>query len=213
VIDVADRTLLLEYVPNGDLPASEQAGFSVGSSSARLHAHHFPTPGFLNDELEVVTPFASALEVLFEWVEAAFDGAAGRRLGTMVSAIRRLWDENAEQLDAVCRSPVLIHSDFKVSNLKWVPDEQQALILDWEFAWAGPSLFDIGQLLRWNPPPPFLRGFKRGYRANGGALPENWRHLAELLDLLNLVDFLNREPPDPVRNGDVARRIRQTLNG
>ena len=44
---------------------------------------------------------------------------------------------------------VLLHGDFKVSNLHWA-DSDELLVLDWEFAYSGHALMDVGQLFRWS---------------------------------------------------------------
>jgi hypothetical protein len=98
--------------------------------------------------------------------------------------------------------------------VKWLPEQEDVLILDWEFAWAGPALFDVGMMLRWRPPEPFIRGLELGLREDPGAsLPPDWRRLAELLDLFNLVGFLDHEGDRGRRDRDVLRRIHQTLGG
>jgi aminoglycoside phosphotransferase (APT) family kinase protein len=108
---------------------------------------------------------------------------------------------------------VLVHSDYKPANVKWLPDERDVLVLDWEFAWAGPPLLDAGMILRWGAPPAFVSGLACGYRASGGELPDGWRRTADLLDLFNLVGLLAMETSDPVREGDLLRRIEETLQG
>jgi Ser/Thr protein kinase RdoA (MazF antagonist) len=111
--------------------------------------------------------------------------------------------------DAAC-TPVLVHSDFKPTNVKWTHDAR-VLVLDWEFAWSGPALFDVGQLLRWDPPAEFVAGFAAGYRDAGGTLPEGWLETAMLYDLFNLVFFANDEANRPRRDRDVLARIDRTL--
>ena len=84
-------------------------------------------------------------------------------------------------------------------------------MLDWEFAYAGPALMDIGQLLRWNPPAPFVSGFIASYRRHGGVLPEGWERSSEISDLVNLVGLLAGAAPDSRQFCDVLRRIERTL--
>ncbi|MDE2291301.1 MAG: phosphotransferase, partial [Elusimicrobia bacterium] len=102
---------------------------------------------------------------------------------------------------------VLLHGDFKPSNLH--RSGEDLVVLDWEFAWAGPALMDVGQLLRWSPPAAFVAGFAAAYLAGGGVLPAGWRRLAELFDLFNLVGLL--EAPGKRRAADVSARVRRTL--
>jgi hypothetical protein len=83
-------------------------------------------------------------------------------------------------------------------------------VLDWEFGWSGPRLLDIGQLLRWQPPEAFARAFADGYRAGGGVLIEDWRRIAEAIDLGSLLfvfvhNALARATPD------LERRIAEII--
>jgi Phosphotransferase enzyme family len=210
VLDASDRVVLMRFVEHGPLPATEAAGRAVGATAAAIHGIRFDAPGLLDDTLRVRDPWASAVDGLREHVDALLGGGAGRRLGARAHDIRALWDRHEARLHAATRATVLVHSDFKPTNLKWTTDAR-ALVLDWEFAWAGPALFDVGQLMRWEPPAPFVAGFAAGYIDGGGTLPEGWRALARLLDLFNLVFFADDERSRPIRDRDVLDRIDTTL--
>ncbi len=170
----------------------------------------FEHAGLLNSELRVCEPWPSAIGGLREHVDAMLEGGAGAQLGTRARAIHRLWERYDGRMHDAAREAVLVHSDFKPTNVKWTPDDR-VLVLDWEFAWAGPALFDVGQLLRWDPPAPFVEGFVGGYRDRGGALPADWQDLVLLFDLFNLVFFANDPQRRPIRDRDVLARIDRTL--
>jgi aminoglycoside phosphotransferase (APT) family kinase protein len=104
----------------------------------------------------------------------------------------------------------LLHGDFKVSNLHRA-DDGALLVLDWEFAFAGPALCDIGQLLRWQPSALLEGAFAEAYRAGGGVLGEGWRRAADTLDLANLIGLLARGHGDALRVADLVERIRATV--
>jgi aminoglycoside phosphotransferase (APT) family kinase protein len=208
VLDVSDSALLMRFVPHGPLPATEDAGRAVGATAAAIHATRFAHAGMLDDELQVRDPWHAAVDGLREHVDMLLDGGAGHRLGARTIAIRALWNRHAVRMRE--GPPVLVHSDFKPTNVKWTPDAR-VLVLDWEFAWAGPALFDVGQLLRWDPPPAFVAGFAAGYCDAGGSLPDDWRTTAMLLDLFNLVFFANDAAIRPRRDSDVLDRIDRTL--
>ena len=87
-------------------------------------------------------------------------------------------------------SPVLLHGDFKPSNVCWGNDDR-LLVLDWEFSYAGPGLMDIGQLCRWGIAQPFRRSFETNYIKSGGRLPKNWEQRSSSFDLVNLVVLLS----------------------
>jgi hypothetical protein len=212
VIDGDERALLLEYVPHVELPASIEAARAVGRAAAAIHRHRFPTSGPLDDGLRVIDPFPSALDGLRAWGDTALAGPAGRRLGDDAGRIARRWDREDALLRSVCARPCLVHADFKPANVKWLPERREVLVLDWEFAWAGPALFDLGQFLRWGAPEPFVAALAAAYAEAGGDLPDGWRRAAELLDLFNLVGFLDSEDTRPIRDRDVLARIATTLS-
>jgi aminoglycoside phosphotransferase (APT) family kinase protein len=85
-------------------------------------------------------------------------------------------------------------------------------VLDWEFAFSGPPLFDVGNMLRDPRPPAFAEAFVAGYRDAGGELPPGWRRLARALDLFSLADFLTR-PPDHRYFARSVARIRELIGG
>ncbi len=85
------------------------------------------------------------------------------------AGILRLLEREAPSMRLVAGAPCLVHGDFKVSNLHRAVDGR-VLVLDWEFAYAGAALADIGQLLRWDPPDAFVNGFTEAYVEAGGVL-------------------------------------------
>jgi aminoglycoside phosphotransferase (APT) family kinase protein len=106
-------------------------------------------------------------------------------------------------LDALPNESRLVHSDFNPKNLLaehrvdgWVV----TAVLDWEFAFSGHPLVDVGNLLRFRAdyPPAFADGFEAGYRAEGGALEAGWQAAAGALDMFALADLLTRGPDSPL---------------
>ena len=201
VIDGDGRRLLMEYVPHEELPGTRAGGERVGAAAATIHRHTREQAGLLDAQLDVAEPFTSAWDGLREYAEQR---APDER-------ILALWDEHDAEIRAACAQPVLVHADFKPANIKWLPDKRDVVVFDWEFAWSGPALFDVGQLLRWGVPPAFEQGFAESYRAGGGVLPDNWQRISALLDLVNMVAFLERAGERPRRDADVRARIDKTL--
>jgi hypothetical protein len=91
-------------------------------------------------------------------------------------------------------------------------------VLDWEFAYAGSVLSDIGQILRWSPPEVFIDAFAETYSANGGHLVEDWRRSAATFDLVNLAGLLvnthqsGKDVNRATGAHDVQRRVEETLD-
>ncbi|MBL9087109.1 MAG: phosphotransferase [Planctomycetia bacterium] len=219
-LDAEARVMLLEFVAHEPLPATAEAGAAVGRVAAALHGLGFPTWGFFAPGTPSGTAPATlrpepthptALEALLAWADGALGGAAGARLGPrLAAAVRRAWDDGHAALARACASAAFVHGDFKPANLKWLPATREVLVLDLEFAWAGPALMDVGQLLRWEVPAAFVDAFAAAYVAGGGGLPDGWRRTADLLDLFNVVGLLDHPGDLPVRDADLLARARRT---
>ena len=94
-----------------------------------------------------------------------------------------------------------------------VRDGRIAGVLDWEFAFSGPPLNDIGIFVRHSQSLPrvYLERFARGYVEAGMPLPPDWLRLARLIDLLSLCYFLERPEDDPAVLRDIRPLIETTL--
>jgi hypothetical protein len=200
--------LLLEHVPHRELHDSVEQGRAVGAALAEIHARHFSHAGLLSAELTLRDSFGPELEQLeqygYEQLQRAGLAELAPRLRARLVSARAVLAELAQPF-------VLLHSDFKLSNLHWTQDDR-LLVLDWETAYAGPALLDIGQLLRWHPPEPFVHGFAQAYREHGGQLPSDWQRHAEAFDAINLAGLLIGSEPGSRRAQEVAARLRRTLH-
>jgi fructokinase len=110
----------------------------------------------------------------------------------------------------------LVHSDFGSRNIlvKCVNDRWMvAAVLDWEFAFSGSPLLDVGHFLRYEKKQLPLREpwFSSGFVEGGGSLCDDWRELARAVDLTGLCASL-AEPalPDDVTI-EILGLIRATL--
>ncbi len=110
---------------------------------------------------------------------------------------------------------MLVHGDYKGSNLLLQPAGRSYVVsgvLDWEFAHAGPALFDFAILLRHSDTmPAFEAGVIQGYRISGGKLSNGWKQTIRLLDFANLAGFLTGEAAAQ-RAADVAMLFETTMN-
>ena len=104
----------------------------------------------------------------------------------------------APQLAALGEENHLVHGDFGNRNVlvrkapgKWVV----SAVLDWEFAIAGSPLVDVGHFLRYETlsRPRVEPQFSRGFRDAGGTLPDDWRRLARVVDLMALCESLTHD--------------------
>jgi Ser/Thr protein kinase RdoA (MazF antagonist) len=124
--------------------------------------------------------------------------------------------ENALLLQAATGSRSLVHADYGGSNLLARQERGHfsiAAVLDWEFAFVGSSLFDLGNLFRyeWLLPNEFEAACLRGYVNHGGVLPSTWKKITKLLDLINICTFLQTPEPRGSLVEDMIFLIRWTL--
>ena len=180
-----------------DAVTCESAGFfdrETPESAQGLSEDH-------DKPLIVKDAWPSAIEGLFGWLRHILSGVnLARTLKTRVTSVIK---DAEPRLQAIVGPPVLVHGDFKPSNLL-VDETGLTAVLDWEFAHAGTYLSDVGQLLR-HPetlPPGFIETFLDTLGLDADAML-----LARTLDLVNLVDFLHKERDQPIMREAILRRI------
>jgi hypothetical protein len=208
VLEAGDDFLLLEHL---DLrPLVDSVGGLVGCALAEIHGVRYPTTGFLAADLSLAKPFPPDGFVGVEGYIRAMLEEAEPFLGPTLPASIRAYACSIEQ-DAIEASdgPVLSHCDFKVGNLH-LSSAGELVVLDWEFAWAGPRLLDVGQVLRWQPPEPFVTDFARAYVAAGGFLADGWRRVATAFDLGHMLGVYAHNAIMRSTD-DIPRRIADTI--
>ena len=188
-----------------DLTAIQQASHSAGATLAAIGAFKFERPGRLevaNDAggLAVGPKFIDGPDQIARLMDTFLVSAnCERRAGPKL--IQRLhdyawsWSSRMPDLEEV---PCLVHNDFGNRNIlvrqengKWVV----AAILDWEFAFSGSPLLDLGHFLRYERSSTPLREphFSHGFVEHGGQLPDNWREVARVVDLTGLIECLTHD--------------------
>jgi Ser/Thr protein kinase RdoA (MazF antagonist) len=156
-------------------------------------------------------------EGLRGWLGEMLAGRAGQRLGAaLTERLLRQIDRCADEVAPLIGQRALIHADYKDGNIlvRRDPDGWRVTaVLDWEFAFVGPSIFDLGSLLRREAtlPPGFADACVAAYRAEGGFAPPNWRRMTLLMDLINLCDFLNARRPRAAMLADITALVHSTV--
>jgi aminoglycoside phosphotransferase (APT) family kinase protein len=193
-------------------------GYDVGTVLARIGEHTFPKAGFFGPGLTVTEPFEGGSTSYLSGIEQYLAQERVRQqLGEVLfKQLEQFVNSNAEYLTEMAETPSLVHSDFKGINILVRQHSQRwkvAAVLDWEFAFAGTPLLDIGNMLRYEYlyPPEFETEFIRGFQDHGGTLPKNWKKMIKLLDLLNLCEFLNTETPRTAMIDEVKNLIMKTV--
>ncbi len=189
-------------------------GVALGRSLAGLEAVTPPgdrvTLGLLSETLGFTETFESVESSFLDLIGSSLrHGPAADRLGELAASLVSKLDVMARRLAAVDTWRGLVHGDYKFSNIL-VRDTRTAAVLDWEFACAFTPLLDVAIMMRHRDsfPPDYVAGFEDGH----GALPDDWRTLSRVIDLMNLVGFLNGPIDRPRLFQDVRERIAVTLS-
>jgi aminoglycoside phosphotransferase (APT) family kinase protein len=202
------------------LPSAElvQIARVCGQVAAGLSAHSFSSCGELGSNLKVVEEYGAPSRFIPALVHSALsDGLAGQRLGKPLSdALWHAVERRRSWLQELDGRYSLVHADYKRSNLLLArAGESWAVtaVLDWEFAFAGPPLVDVGLFLRAGDalPSGFREAFAAGYREAGGVLPAEWLRLSRLVDLLSQITFLNDSRDRPRIVAETTRVVQETV--
>lgn len=194
------------------------AGEAVGATLALLSAYTFPQAGFFAPDLSIAEPLPPPADACVAFVrESLADGRPAARLGKeLAQQLQALVAEHAPLLQAVDPTPRLTHCDYKAQNLlvrqhngRW----ETAAVLDWEFAAATSPLFDLGNLLRYSDrlPRAFEQGVIAGYTSGGCVLPPDWKRVIRLMDLVNLLTFLDTDDVGNPMIAEVVGLVRATV--
>jgi aminoglycoside phosphotransferase (APT) family kinase protein len=217
--------ILVEDILVGKAQADlAEVGYNIGVTLAAIGSSTFAHPGFFHDGLHLdgqaddVAEEGSVAEGYLAYLSSCiFPGKAERWLGAELTA--RLWSfvtEYAHLLQATAGSRSLVHADFGGSNLLAQKERgtfRIVAVLDWEFAFVGSSLFDLGNLFRyeWLLPDEFEAACLQGYVNHGGVLPPTWKKITRLFDLINICTFLQTPEPRGSLVEDMISLIRWTL--
>ena len=205
VLEFIDGISLRELRRRGDVKGVADASYDAGRWLPRLSAHSFQRSGRLSPDLDVVDdPLADAsLVEVIEYFAAA--PLFGQRIeASLLARMRDLARSHGDGRPGASGGIALVHGDFNSPNI-FVRQERGswrvAAILDWEFAFAGSMLCDIGNMLRYERPtkPRYEPHFSRGLIDGGWRAPDDWFLGARLADLPALCELLTREDvPDAI---------------
>jgi len=195
LFDWIDGSRLDLTIRDADNIAAEKIAEDVGAALARIHAVTFPSFGFFDAHLTVQGDFDLKGSGMRAYFGNVLKSDLGRmRLGAdLCDALLAFAEREASVLDTWQGAPCLTHGDCGGTNILVLDAAGNYALsgfIDWEFAFAGTPFFDLGNLLR--PPlgegPGFADALARGYLREGGTLPDNWRALASITDLLTWVE-------------------------
>jgi aminoglycoside phosphotransferase (APT) family kinase protein len=169
----------------------------LASVAARIHDLRFAQCGLLGLGPKVTEPFASYAAGTVGFMQSCLGNAnLQRRAGAdRCHRLHRCFAHRPD-LHEPSVTHQLCHSDFNQKNFLIRRNangrHQLAAVLDWEFAFSGSSVIDIGNLLRFEHESPAVESawFADAYRAAGGHLDKPWREQAFFADLLAQCAFL-----------------------
>jgi aminoglycoside phosphotransferase (APT) family kinase protein len=192
----------------------------AGAALAAVHAVHFDRFGFFDADLTVHGPIDLGSAGMCRYFHDALSQGLGReRLGAdCADALLAFAMRESAILDTWQGAPCLAHGDCGGTNIlvtRHGADWSVTGIIDWEFAFSGTPFFDLGNLLR--APLGRLSGFAdglvEGYRAAGGVLPDDWRALAAMTDLLAWVESAARPHASAEFLTSARQAIAETIAG
>jgi aminoglycoside phosphotransferase (APT) family kinase protein len=186
-----------------NLKAIQQASASIGKTLAAIGRFRFPAPGTLlareaslvlgNKFIEGPDPIPRLLDRFL--ASNTFQQRAGSKLVDQLHDF--IWSY-APILPSLQTDCSLVHNDFGNRNIlvrevngAWTV----AAVLDWEMAFSGSALLDVGNFLRYELDAAPLREpfFSRAFVEHGGLLPDNWKQVVKLIDLTGLVECLTHD--------------------
>lgn len=168
-----------------------------GQWLARIHQMRFETGGFFDINLNIPEPVANMSAHFWAYMTQCIQQQRVQtRMGTLATALSRQLSEYKKTLEA--QPNVLVHSDFNTKNIMLTCADGQwrvRAIMDWEFAYAGVGLCDLGNFLRFEEDVErsMRNCFIEGYQQNHTQpLIHHWRSRALWYDMTSLLSMLDR---------------------
>jgi Ser/Thr protein kinase RdoA (MazF antagonist) len=193
-------------LPAADPPLRRRLGEAVAGVLVLLATERMPRGGWFADARLEPQPFPAAGADPARWLEAHLGAPWFGRLPRAEREALRAVGRRARELAARGQRVALVHGDLNPKNLLVDPATGGVTgVLDWEFAYAGAPLADVGNLLRFETDPVFTGAVAGGYAERAPDVPADWVEVARALDLMALVDLAARPEATPVVDG--ARRL------
>lgn len=193
-------------LPAADQPLRRRLGEAVAGVLVLLATERMPRPGWFADARLDPEPFPPAATDPARWLDAHLGAPWYARLPRAERETLRAVAGRARELTAGGRRVALVHGDLNPKNLLVDPATGGVTgVLDWEFAYAGAPLGDVGNLLRFETDPDFTAAVAAGYVERAPDVPAGWLEVARALDLMALVELATHPDPNPVVDG--ARRL------
>lgn len=217
IMEWVDGKLLREIILTKNEKAITKSVFEVGQYLNVLRQIKFSHGGFFQENLQI-RPFDKEEEYLPYVLNLLQDKVVKSDLDSNLhNAVSKLVKNHSKLLSHEDEAN-LTHADYDPANImvreingEWCI----AAILDWEFAYAGTYLLDMGMMLRYSHKLPnfYEDSFINGIQSQGFTLPTGWKKQAKLMDLLCLLQLVHYNPVSerPKMNRDVVSLIADTV--
>lgn len=187
-------------LPAADEPLRRRLGEAVAGVLVLLATERMPRAGMFVDATLEPEPFPAGAGDQPAFLEAHlaapfFDALSSVELDSLRAVAR-----HARDVAAGTGRVALVHADLNPKNLLVDPATGGVTgVLDWEYAYAGAPLADIGNLLRFETDAVFGRTVADTYAERAPDVPPDWPEIARALDLYALIDLAARGvPANPV---------------
>ncbi|MCL2512352.1 MAG: aminoglycoside phosphotransferase family protein [Oscillospiraceae bacterium] len=150
------------------------------------------------------------------WYDCFLDDGTARALigEKMRERLRRLVSDKQKFISEINSYKSFIHCDFRPANML-ADEHSQVFFVDWESAWRGHTLADIGQFFRYRRffSDAHIELFEQVYNTYANRkLPGNWFELSLFRDLINPLQLLSSNQKAPLRNADLINIIEGALD-
>jgi aminoglycoside phosphotransferase (APT) family kinase protein len=183
-------------LPAADEPLRRRLAEAVTGVLVLLATERMPRAGFFTDETLEPVPFGAGSGDQIGFLQAHLDTPWFAGLTDDERAGLRAVARRAAMEGARSSRIALVHADFNPKNLLVDPATGGVTgVLDWEFAYAGAPLADVGNLLRFAEDEVFDGVVAATYADRAPDVPDRWLDVARALDLYSLIDLAAREAP------------------
>lgn len=179
---------------------------SVASILGQIHNIKFETRGYLDEKLNVT----NEVEPIANLFDKHINDNVKLRLGNEnINKIKSIIYKYEEELSYIEKDSRLIHGDFQGTNII-INNETVSGIIDWEFCMSGSPLMDIGQFFRYEEyfDNELIIAFENEYKkVCDYKLMDNWYNISKIIDLLSLIQLMNRDEDMPNKYNKIIQII------
>lgn len=190
----------------------------VGVILAKIHNYHFPAPGLLDNDLNILPLSSSENYKIFAQNCLTHPTIMKILDEDLIIKMKFVFDEYQSFFPSSTDS-YLVHADYDPANILVTKEQGEwkiTGIMDWEFSFSGSPLWDVANMLRYahQMPSIFKESFLQGLESKGKKLPLNWQTTIHLLNLLSLLDCLTRcqSRQQPRQWADISALINYILD-